>query len=225
MATSIAWQQASLRPKSRARRQPFAEARRHTRLVRVLRVLFPLGGAAVIAGFVVATRFALPDGIDLSAASLSVTRNAVIMENPRLTGFDGEGREYSVSADRAIQALARPGEVRLEAIEARIVAGERGGAIITAEAGDYDHGRSTLRLIGDIRIASADGYRLRMTGADIDFRSRTLVSEHGVSVRYQNSEIAGERASVTDGGRRILVEKVRTLLMPPKRGRTPAPAE
>ena len=86
-----------------------------------------------------------------------------------MTGFDGDEREYSLMAERAIQPLASPGQVRLEAIEAKVTAAGQGATSITAEAGDYDHEKSTLQLLGAIAVNSADGYRLRMSGANIDF--------------------------------------------------------
>jgi lipopolysaccharide export system protein LptC len=210
----------------RARRRAFDAALRHSRLVRVLRIALPATGILAIAGLVTAATLSLPGELDLSAASLSVTKNAIIMENPNLRGFDGERRQYSLSADRAIQALASPDEVRLEAIAAKIVAAGQGATIIAADAGDYDHGDSTLRLIGAISIDSAEGYSLRMTDADIDFSAETLVSENPVTVTYKGSEISAARFSVTDGGKIILFEgDVRTSLLPPKRDQSAVATE
>lgn len=223
MALSASWQDtgpaAAGRGEFASRRRAFQAARRHSRLVRFLRIFLPVSGLVAVAAFVVATHFALPGDIDLSAARLSVTRNAIIMDSPHLTGFDGDRREYSVAADRAIQSLARPDQVRLEAIEATVTAAGRGVSRIAAEAGDYDHGKKTLRLEGVIAIDSAEGYALRMTGAEIDFEAGTLASPNPVTVTYENSTVSGDRMSVTDGGDRLVFEGgVRTVLMPPKRG-------
>lgn len=207
------------------RRRAFTAARRHSRLVRLLRVLLPLAGALAVGGFVFAARLSFPGDVDLSAAKLSITRNAVIMDHPHLTGFEGDAREYSVSADRAIQPLATPGQVRVEAIEAKVTAEGRGTTAITAEAGDYDHEESALKLLGAIVVQSGDGYRLRMTGADVDFGAETMSSDNRVTIGYSESEISGDRMSVTDGGKHIVIEgNVRTVLMPPKR-LSPAPSE
>ena len=223
MVLTASWQDAGPRS-SRAtggkarRRQAFAAARRHSRLVRVLRILLPVLGAAAIIGFVVLTRFSLPGELDLSSARLSVTRNSIIMDHPRLTGFDADGREYSVEADRAIQALTNPNQVRLEVISAKIVTISHGATTISAAFGEYDHGKSTLSLEGDIAVDSAEGYALRMEDAEIDFRNGTMISPNPVTVGYQDSEITGRELSVTDGGKVLVFEGgVRTLLMPPRR--------
>jgi lipopolysaccharide export system protein LptC len=230
MTISASWQDAgplSLRAsRGRGRRQAFAAARRHSRRVRWLRFLLPLLGLSAIGVFFVLTQISLPGDIDLGVARLSVTRNSIIMDSPRLTGFDRDGREYSLSADRAVQALASPDQVRLESIDARLAAAGHGAATIKAEAGDYDHGKSTLILHGDIVIDSAEGYALRMRDAHIDFKAGTLTSPNPVSVGYAGSEIVGQRFGVSQGGKVLLFEGgVRTILMPPKRTETPAPPD
>src|SRR5688500_12979918 len=112
MAHSASWQDVAALPSNSAERQrrqrAFQAARRHSRLVRRLRVLLPVVGLIVVLAFIAVTRLALPEELDLSVARLSVTRNSIIMENPLLTGFDADERSYSLSADRAVQALTNP---------------------------------------------------------------------------------------------------------------------
>ena len=228
MAISASWQDvgADKRPQAgyAGRSRAFLAARRHTRLVRVLRVVLPLGAFLAVAAFFVKVDLGLPGDLDLSSASLSVTRNSVIMDNPKLTGFAGNGREYSLTADRAIQPLNNPGQVRLETIEAKITTPNGGTTSVTAEAGDYDHEKSSITLLGPIRVNSADGYKLDMTNAQVDFHAGTLVSDNRIYIGYGDSEMAGDRLSVEDGGKHIVIEgSVRTVLMPPKR-KADAPA-
>jgi lipopolysaccharide export system protein LptC len=213
----------------RARRKAFARARRHSRLVKALRVLLPLLSVGTIAAFIVVTKFALPAGLDLDAARLSVTRNSIIMDRPQLTGFDRSHRAYSIHASRAIQPLSNPGQVRLEDIEATLESSKGGMTRITSEAGDYDHTKKTIKLLGEVAADSADGYTLRLTDGDIDLTAGTFVTENPVTVGYGESRLTGDRLSVSEGGKVIVIEgNVKTLLMPPKReasAATPAPAE
>jgi lipopolysaccharide export system protein LptC len=202
----------------------FRAARRHSRLVRRLRIALPAAGALALAALTIAAHLSLPANLDLSVAGLSVTRNSIIMDNPHLTGFDADKREYSVSADRAIQALANPDAVRLEDITATVKVEGQGTATITAESGDYDNGKSTLQLYGGIAVDSSEGYALRMSDAQIDLRGGTMTSPNPVTVSYQDSRTSGRSISVTGGGKSIVLQgDVRTTLMPPKRGRAPQP--
>ncbi len=215
MDLSASWQMATA--DRGARVKAFAAARRHSRLVRFLRYFLPVAGVAAVAGFVVATRLALPPGLDLDSARLSVTRNSIIMDHPHLTGFDRHHREYSVAANRAIQPLTNPMQVRLEDIEAKIEAADGKSTSIKAEAGDYNHTKGTLQLLGAITVDSADGYVLRMVDADIDFSKSTLSSPNPISVSYGESSLTGKRLSITDGGKLVVVEgDVHTVVVPPK---------
>lgn len=218
MSFSASWQDTEAPVPSAARRKAFNAARRRSRNVRLLRVLLPAAGLAAAAALYALTRLGLPTTLDVSSARLSITPNAVIMEHPNLSGFDGERREYSVAAARAIQSLANPNQVQLEAIEATIDVPGRGVTTIAAGSGHYDHAGRKLRLEGDISVASAEGYGLRMTDADIDFLNGTMQSDHPVTVTYADSEITGRRFTATDGGRHVLFKGgVRTTIMPPKR--------
>jgi lipopolysaccharide export system protein LptC len=218
MSISASFEGREARVPAAARRKAFRAARRHSRNVRLLRILLPVAGVAAIAALFALTRLGLPVTLDLSDARLSITPNAVIMEHPNLTGFDGERREYSVAAERAIQSLANPNEVRLEAIKASIGLPDQGVTTVVAGAGLYDHEGRKLRLEGNVSVDSAGGYALRMTDADIDFLGGTMQSAHPVTVIYADSEVTGQRFSATDGGKRILFEGgVRTVVMPPKR--------
>lgn len=214
MALSAPWQDAAepSRPVSdrQRRRRAFQAARRHSRLVRFLRIFLPAAGAFVIMAFVVVTRFALPDGLDLSAARLSVTPSAIIMERPRLTGFDSENQEYSVIAERAVQAMGNPNVVRLETITAT-----HAQTRISAESGDYDRAAGTLKLQGPIAIDSADGYAITMTDADVDFSAGTLVSPNPITVVQGTHTTVGQRLTVKDDGKVIRLEGgVRTTITP-----------
>ena len=207
-----------------ARKRIFAAVRRHSRVVRLLRVVLPIASVVAVTGFFLKAHFSFPVDIDLSSARLSVTKNAVIMEGPHLTGFDGDSREYSMSAKRAIQPLTSPQQVRLEEIEAKVTETEKGSTTIAAEVGEYDHKQRTISLLGNVIIDSAEGYRLRMAGADVDFEAQTMLTDRPIVIGYGDSEIAGDRLSVSDGGKLIVIEgRVRTILMPPKQTSSPTP--
>ena len=205
-----------------ARRRVFQAAQRHSRRVHRLRLLLPAASAFALLAFLVITHMRLPGDLDLTVARTSVTRNSIIMDRPKITGFDSRDRGYSLAADRAIQALARPDQVRLENIQAKLSVAGGGSATVTAEVGDYDSSGGTLKLHGGIAVDSSEGYSLRMTGADVDMEAGTMGSANPVSVQYEDSQTTGASLSVTGGGQVIVLEgSVRTTLMPPKR--RPAP--
>jgi lipopolysaccharide export system protein LptC len=199
----------------------FQRVRRHSLLVHVLRILLPVAGVLSVLVLLILTRLGLPINIDLSGAQLSVTPNAIIMDNPHLTGFDEDNRHYSVRADRAVQELNNPNRVQLENVAATVAMAAYGTATISAAAGDYDNNEGTLRLSGGISIDSSDGYVLRMEDAHIDFGLGTLSSDNPVTIGYQDSETRGNSLEVTESGAVIVLDgDVTTTIMPPKRDGT-----
>jgi len=229
MAVTGDWQHAIDAAERQRRQQAFQAAARHSRRVRRLRLALPAIGASAIFGIIVMSRLGLPDELDLSVAQLSVTRNAIIMDKPRLTGFDADQRAYTVSADRAVQALANPQAVQLEKIEAELRVVGQGTTWVRAAAGDYDNAAGKLQLRGGIALESSEGYALEMQSADIDFKAGSMSSPHPVRATYRGSETVGRSMAVSRGGRVIVLEgDVRTLLLPPKSaaagGGTPEPA-
>ena len=199
----------------------FAKAERHSRLVAILRKALPFAGIAALLAFIVAARLSAPGGPDFTVARTMIERNAIVMDQPVLTGYDSENRQYRVSADRAIQNLTSPNQVRLEAIRAEVMVDGRGGVVITAKGGDYDNRRGTLMLYGGLTLDSDDGVHVRMKNADIDFGGGTLVTKNPVTITYQGSETSADVMTATDGGTVIVLSgRVQTRLMPPKRQST-----
>lgn len=201
------------------RRKAYRAARRHSLLVRILRLLLPASGLLALTVILAVSWVFAPKQFDnISVARTSITGNGIVMERPTLTGFDKDNRRYEVSADTAVQKITAPNQVRLNDIRAEITLPEQGSATITAAGGDFDNKTSTLKLLGPIKLDSTMGYRLSMKNADIDLDAGTLVSKNPVTIRYQDSEITGDTMSVSDGGKVIVIEgRVESRLMPPKR--------
>ena len=216
MDFATAWQQHDACPPASARSaasagRAFEAARRHSRLVRVLRVVLPLAGASSSlrpSSSPPALSRCRRD-LDLSVARLSVTRNSIIMDNPHLTGFDADKREYRSSADRAIQALARP--------RTRAAGGDRGGG--RGAGARHCHDRRRGRRLRQSRRARStllgrhrasiprEGYALRMSDADIDLGAGT----HGLrTIRSpsatRTARRRASRSAVSEGGKLIVLE-------------------
>jgi len=200
----------------RARRAAaFASARRHSRFVRVARVALPLSGALAVFGFGTAARLAEALPVDVAVASTSLSTNGIVMEQPRVSGFDPERREYRIAAERATQKLTAPDEVSLVGIVAEIVTAERGTVKIAAGDGDYDNKGKTLRLGGGVRVASEDGYGMELADVSVDFERATMRSDRPVRIIYHGGDTVGDRIEAEDGGKLVVIEgRVKTVIVP-----------
>jgi len=87
----------------------FRSARRHSRVVRVLRIAIPVGVLISVVGISLATylnplRMLASLPIDISDMVVSGTK--ITMEQPRLSGFTKDQRAYEFIADAAAQTSA-----------------------------------------------------------------------------------------------------------------------
>lgn len=213
----------------------FAQARRHTRLVRVLRLAVPAVAVAMSVTFVLAVVFDARAPLTVTADSdtLGVTGAAVTMERPRLTGYSNDNRAYEVNAGRAEQSLTEPSRIELVELNARLQIREDGWADIVAAAGRFDSDAQSLMLDEDVQITTDRGDRATLGEANVDLRTGRVVSPEPVQIAVGNADLSADSMEVLDNGDRMLFEgRVVMTLRPtsqgaPASGETPAapPAE
>lgn len=181
----------------------FHSARRHSRLVRILRIAVP---ASVAAGLVIVTLTTyfnplrmlarLPINID----NLVVSGTKVTMEQPRLSGFTRDARAYELTADTAAQDMTKPDIVELRNIRAKVEMQDKSSMVLTAVTGIYDAKGETLKLDRDILLRSSTGYQGRLSEALIDIRKGNVVSEHPVEVKMLQGTLNANRLDIVDSG-------------------------
>ncbi|WP_417688251.1 LPS export ABC transporter periplasmic protein LptC [Roseibium sp.] len=162
-------------------------ARRHSRWVKVLRILLPLSGLLILlgmAGLIVA--FNILTGLGIG--NVSLTSDGLVMDRPELSGHDGE-RSYKVSAVRAIQRLSDPRIIDLENIRADIVLNPNESASVTALKGTYDNGAETLALFDGLQLQWSEGYTADLSSVMIDLKSGALETSEPLSIRSDQGNI------------------------------------
>jgi lipopolysaccharide export system protein LptC len=181
----------------------FRAARRHSRLVRILRITVPV---TVVIGLIIVTLITyfnplrmlakLPINID----NLVVSGTKVTMEQPRLAGFTSDARAYELTADTAAQDMTRPDIVELRNIRAKVEMQDKTSMEMTAVSGIYDAKGETLKLDREILLRSSTGYQGRLSEALIDIRKGNVVSEHPVEVKLLQGTLNANRLDILDSG-------------------------
>lgn len=195
------------------RRDAFAAAGRHSRRVRRLRVALPVAGVLLLATVVLVGVVSRIE-IGLTIGDVRITADGLSMDAPRLSGSDGKGRTFVVTADRAVQDLTDPRIIRLQDIVATVRQPDGQTAEFRAEAGTYDAGGQTLRLDEDITIRASDGSAADLEKAEIDLVSGDVSSDAAVAfssslgaIRASGMEVGEKGGSVTfEGGVRMTVD-------------------
>jgi lipopolysaccharide export system protein LptC len=186
----------------------YRDARRHTGLVRWLKIVLPaLAGAGIVA-FFVTIKIVTSDIADLfTLAGVAIDTKSLIMEKPHLSGFKGTEHSYEVVAERAIQDLANPKIVRLEKIEAEFG--------LTSEV--------TVSLDG-ITVSSTNGYEAKLETAMVDFGAGHLTSNGAIEIRSSDGVIKARALSISDRGKKILFDGgVTVTFIPPENSQFSVP--
>ncbi|GGD03338.1 membrane protein [Aureimonas glaciei] len=178
----------------------FARARRHSRLVALLKIGLPAMAALIVVGGIAVTWLAraLPDNVSVSAAGLQDGR--IVMEDPRMSGYDKNQRPYSMVAQRAIQALDGSG-IELEDVKANITISDSATADVLAARGHYEQKSQQLRLYDDVRVDTSSGMSIRLSDARIDMANGSMIGAGPVTINTPNQTIEAGSLDVKEGGK------------------------
>ncbi len=192
----------------------FERARRHTRMVRVLRIGLPvIAGAIVVAGLAI-TWFARSLPVDVAFASTSIVDGRLVMADPRLSGVDGNDRPFSMIADRAIQALGGTG-IDLETVRANLSLDAETTAELTAAKGRFDTGTNTLRLYDQIAVNTSSGIRIRLSSADVTLDDGRLQGNGPVEISTPGQRLEAGNVTINQGGKTVsFANRVKLTLLP-----------
>src|SRR5215831_6377475 len=181
----------------------FRAARRHSRLVRILRIAIPCTVAFALGIITLMTYLnplrmlaKLPINID----NLVVSGTKVTMEQPHLSGFTSDARAYELVADTAAQDMTKPDIVELRNIRAKVQMQDKSNMEMTAVTGVYDSKGETLKLDQNILLNLSTGYQGRLSEAVVDIRKGNVVSEHPVEVKMLQGTLNANRLDIVDSG-------------------------
>lgn len=188
-------------PPDRGRRS-YARALRHSRRVRFLKVAIPLGAlgsATLVAAITLFNPFASQGGLSIGPVSVSGTR--IVMDAPRLSGFQDDTRPYEVTATQASQDVREPHLVDLVDLRARIAVDEDGNIVrVEAATGRFDTEAELLVLERDVRVTSTLGYTADLQRATIDLAAGTVVSEEPVRVGTDFGVVEAAGLTLSENG-------------------------
>jgi len=181
----------------------FRSARRHSRVVRVLRIAIPLVvvlGLTVISLMTYFNPLRMLARLPINLNDLVVSGTKITMEKPHLAGFTKDSRAYEFTADAAAQDLTKPDIVELSNIRAKLQMQDKSMMEMSATAGVYDTKRETLKLDQNILLSSSAGYKGRLSEAMVDVRKGKIVSDHPVELEMLQGTLNANRLEIVDSG-------------------------
>jgi lipopolysaccharide export system protein LptC len=190
------------RVKSHAGLTPaFRRARRHSRLVRVLRVGIPVIFGAVVVIYAFGSWLNPLAGLNLPAiGGLGISGTKITMDAPRLAGFTRDGRAYELIAEAAAQDLKQPQFIELQGVRAKMQLEDGNTVNVTSDAGLYDTKGEIVTLSKNVLITMTNGTTVHMTETTLDMRKNHVTSEKPVRVDVADGHVNAKKMEVVNGG-------------------------
>ena len=204
----------------------FIRAKRHSRLVILMRKLLPISAVCLVVAFAIMVALTANPLTQIAIGSLGIEDGNLVMHSPAMKGLDNKNRPYDLRAKRAFQNLKQPKIVTLEQIEAQIPLDNSPTATLSAKVGTYDTDAETPILKGNVVVRGARGMDIDMQQADIDMKLGTMHSDEPVKVKSDRVEITADSIQVEDNGQRIVfTNRVRTTIDPQTVRSTASPTD
>lgn len=185
----------------------------HDRLVRWFKIALPSAVGVLIAVLAVAPLDRDGDvSFILDKKKVDNASERMRVESARYTGTDNQGRQFVMVADSAVQRSSDTPLVELEGLLAQLAL-DQGPLRIAAAKGQYNIDTQRVSIIGPVRVAGPDNYRLTTRDVTVDLKQRRLASAGPVTgqLRLGTFEAGqlradlGQRSVILDGGARLKI--------------------
>lgn len=180
---------------------------RHDVLVRLAKIGLPVIGVVFLALLAIAP-FDRTGDVSFILDKKEVDRAAERMriEQARYSGEDNRGNKFTITADSAIQQRSDLPIVDIEGMRARLGLA-RGPLNIVALKGRYDLDTQMVDVIGPVRVAGPDGYRLETRDVSVDLKDRRITSNGRVSGSTELGRFEAGRMSADLGERTVTLSE------------------
>ena len=180
----------------------FLRAKRHSRMVRLLRVAVPLGTVLVLVAVTLVTWFdpmRILARLPTAGGQLVISGTKITMESPKLTGFTKDARAYELNARAAAQDITNPDVVELTDLRAKLEARDKTPINVTAVDGIYNRKSGILKLSRDV-LLTTPSYEVSLMEAVLDTTANTIVSDKPVQMKMLQGVVNAQRLEVSGGG-------------------------
>jgi lipopolysaccharide export system protein LptC len=178
-------------------------AGRHSRLVRVLRVLLPLGVVLGLGGYLLFSYLnplAILDKLPEVTGKIGVQGSKITMEAPRIAGVTRDSRAYELTAETAVQDIAKPDVVELVNLRAKMELQDADIVVITAKSGTYNTKGDSVVLHEHVVVTSANGYNATLREAVVDMKKGSVYSGAPVDIKLPNGNLKANTMEIFGSG-------------------------
>lgn len=217
-------------PARPGRGEAFRRARRHSAIVRGLKVVFPALSAGVLALYAVLfVRMAgVGEAIDRLPAARILPEHLVI-QRPSYPGFTEDGGRFLIEAETAAPNLSEPNLVALNGITGTLTDVRSQKTRLVAKKGVFDSSKHVIELSEGIEIDGDSGLKAMLERATVRIKESVVVSKSPVIVELPSGTVRARQLTVRQKLREItftdsVEAKLKASQPAPGPSGTPAPA-
>lgn len=165
------------------RERPRVEATaRYSRFVRIMKVMLPIVAVSLIVLVVLYSAIGGDrNNIAITMGNVGEVDKDRQLVHPKLSGTDGRGQPFTVTADGATQAPGKARRMVFDNVVADVTMQDKSWVQVDAKVGLLDGEAKTLDLSESINIFSDRGYECHTTTARYDFGLGLLKGENPIS--------------------------------------------
>ena len=180
------------------------QAMRHSARVSRLRrgILWSAGLIVVSVGLallVSSLRF-LPKDLNLERIALKGT--SIVIDQPKLVGYQKDGRPYEIRARKGVQDITHPDVFDLDGLDIRIESADAGAVSMTADKGHYNARADSAEMTGGVIMRDNKSFDMRMKSATFDMKNSKMTSDKPVKVRLVGGEVDAKSVEFSEKERR-----------------------
>jgi lipopolysaccharide export system protein LptC len=193
-------------------------ARRHSLLVRVMRIGLPLGVIIGLTALVLFSYFKpmqIFDKLPSVSGNLGIQGSKITMQLPKIAGFTRDSRAYELTAENAVQDIAAPDVIELQNLRAKMEMQDKDVVNLTAKAGTYNTKGDKIVLRDQIVVTSGQGYRAKLREAAVDMKGGNVTSEQPVEVTLPNGLLTSNGMEIAESGAVIRFNRGVVLTLDP----------
>lgn len=201
------------------RARAFRAARRHSVVVKVLKLCLPLAALAVVSLYFIPTRMSFEVGeATASLENIAVESGNLTMKKPELSGVHPSYGRYKIRADTATQNVNSPHRIALDAISGALVSPEGDTTELEARSGVFDTKTKQLTFDKGVDINGRAGLSVKLRSATIHFSDQLITSDTPVSMRFRGSRITAQSLRLNTGEARAVFEGQVKVSIEPQQG-------
>ncbi len=179
---------------ARLRARLVSASRRHTIIVRTLRIVLPL---LILCGFgvyalILTNAFNLSAAARLSYSKIEVTASDLKMKNPVYNGVTSDHGKYEVRAREAAVDLAMTGPVKLEGIDGEMLQVSGVKTVLKATRGAFDNKKGELELFDGIDVDATNGMRALLDRALVYTKDHRVVSRDPIRAEMPTGTLTAD---------------------------------